>query len=73
MAHLEACEIQVLDKGIHCGGCETRIQSVLAKVKGVEGVKAHRKTQMVELSLDPDVVSIQDIKDRLEELGYSVA
>ena len=73
MAQVETHEIAVLDKAIHCGGCETRIQSVLTRVPGVQEAKASQKTQMVELSLDPDVVSIQDIKDRLEELGYSVA
>ena len=73
MTQIETCEIQVLDKGIHCGGCETRIQSVLTKVPGVEMVNANHKTQKVELSLDPEVVSLQDVKEKLEDLGYKVA
>ena len=73
MAQVETHEIEVLDKAIHCGGCETRIQSVLTRIPGVEKVDASHKTQRVELALDPDVVSLQDIKDKLENLGYNVA
>ena len=73
MTQIETHEIEVLDKGIHCGGCETRIQSVLTKVPGVEMVNANHKTQKVELSLDPEVVSLQDVKEKLEDLGYKVA
>lgn len=72
MTQASVCEIQVQDKGIHCGGCETRIQSVLGKVPGVMEVKTSQKTQKVDLVLDPDVVSLQDIKERLEDLGYSI-
>ena len=73
MAKLEPYAIQVLDKGIHCQGCETRIQSVLARIPGVKEVKASRKTQMVELALDHEVVSVQEVKEKLEDLGYNVA
>ncbi|MEE9198547.1 MAG: heavy metal-associated domain-containing protein [Dehalococcoidia bacterium] len=73
MAQVETCEIEVLDNAIHCGGCEARIRSVLSRVPGVEQVKASQKTQKVELALDPEVVSVQDIKERLEDLGYDVA
>jgi len=73
MAQVETCEIQVLDKGIHCAGCETRIQNVLAKVPGVREVKARHKTQKVDLLLDPEVVTVQHIRETLEDLGYNTA
>ncbi|MFQ5933741.1 MAG: heavy-metal-associated domain-containing protein [Dehalococcoidia bacterium] len=73
MAQVETHEIRVLDKAIHCGGCESRIQSVLAKVPGVEQVKASQKTQKVELTLDLEVISVQGIKEKLEDLGYNTA
>ncbi len=71
MAKIETHEIKVLDKAIHCEGCEARIQSVLTKVPGVQEAKASYKTQSVQLSLDSDSVSVQDVKDKLEDLGYS--
>ena len=71
MAQIETHEVTVLDKAIHCEGCEARIQSVIARVPGVQQAKASHKTQKVHLTLDSASVSIQDIKDKLEDLGYS--
>ncbi len=71
MAQLETFEIQVRDKAIHCAGCEARIQSVLAGMPGVEEVKADHKTQKIQLTLDSASVSVQDVKEKLEDLGYS--
>ena len=70
MAKIETHEITVLDKAIHCEGCEARIQSVLTKAAGVQEAKASYKTQKVSLTLDSTIASIQDVKDKLEDLGY---
>ena len=70
MTRVETHEITVLDRGVHCVGCETRIQRVLARMRGIQDVKADHKTQEIRLSLDPDIVSIQEVKDQLEDLGY---
>ena len=71
MARVEDHEIQVLDKGIHCAGCEARIQSVLSKLPGIQEVKANHKSQSVLLTLDPQKLTVQAVKEKLEELGYS--
>ena len=63
-------EIQVLDKGIHCVGSETRIQKVLGGLSGVIEVKADHKTQKVQAVLHPDKVSVDQIVEKLEDLGY---
>lgn len=73
MAQVEDHEIQVLDKGIHCSGCELRIQNVLSKLPGIQGVKADFKTQSVLLKLDPQKLTVQAVKEKLEELGYTTA
>ncbi len=70
MAQTESHEITVRDKAIHCAGCEARIQSVLTKMPGVQEAKASHKTQKVDLNLDPASVSVQEVKDKLEDLGY---
>ena len=70
MAQVETHEITVLDKAIHCVGCETRIQSVLARMPGVQEAKADHKTQTVRLTLDLDSVSIEEVRHHLEDLGY---
>ena len=71
MTQKETHEIHVLDKAIHCAGCEARIQSVLARMSGIQEVKADHKTQKVSLTLDSASVSVQEVKEKLEELGYS--
>ena len=71
MAQIENHEIKVLDKGIHCAGCEARIQSVLLKLPGVQEVKANYKTQNVLLQLDPQKLTVQAVKEKLEDLGYN--
>lgn len=71
MAPIETHEITVLDKAIHCAGCEARIQSVLTRMPGVQEARANHKTQKVDLTLDPASVSLQEVKDKLEDLGYA--
>ena len=73
MAQVEDHEIQVLDKGIHCSGCELRIQNVLSKLPGIQGVKTNYKTQHVLFKLDPQKLTVQAVKEKLEELGYTTA
>lgn len=73
MAQAETHELQVLNKGIHCPGCETTIQRMLARVPGIESVKADHKTQRVRLTLDGEKVSVQEIRDQMEQLGFPTA
>ena len=72
MAQMEDHEIQIMDKGIHCAGCEARIQNVLSKLPGVQEVKANHKSQSVLLKFDPRNLTVQAVKEKLEELGYSI-
>ena len=71
MTQKETHKIHVLDKAIHCAGCEARIQSVLTRMPGVQEVDADHKTQKIHLTLDSASVSVQDVKGKLEDLGYS--
>ena len=71
MTQKETHEIHVLDKAIHCAGCEARIQQVLARMPGVQEVEADHKTQKIQLTLASAIVSVQDVKGKLADLGYS--
>lgn len=70
MAKVEAQELLVQDNAMHCAGCEARIQRVLSRVAGVREVRADHKTQRVHLKLDLEQISIQAVRDKLEEVGY---
>ena len=73
MGKIEQLELTIKDKAIHCAGCEARIQSLLARLPGVERVKAEYKTQRVHLTLDPERVSIEQVREKLEDMGYKTA
>lgn len=61
------------EQKIHCGGCERRIGNALARLPGVGSVEASHRTQRVEATIDRDRVSPEEVRDRLELLGYEVA
>ena len=73
MQEAGTCEIQVLDRGIHCAGCEVRIQKVIGRLPGVIEVKADHKTQKVRATLHPDKISVAEVIAKLEDLGYRTA
>jgi copper chaperone CopZ len=60
------------EQKIHCEGCEQRIGNALRRLSGVEDVRASAKSQRVEVKLDPDQVDPEEVRDRLEQLGYEV-
>ncbi len=61
------------EQKIHCGGCERRIGNALARLPGVGSVEASHRTQRVEATIDRDRVSPEEVRDRLELLGYEGA
>lgn len=66
----QTVELTILDNGIHCGGCESRIETALGRLPGVHKVKAGRKTQQVQLILDQGQTPLADVMKKLEYLGY---
>jgi copper chaperone CopZ len=73
MAKVEQVELTVLEKAIHCGGCESRIQGILGRLPGVAKVKADHKTQKVSLTLDVEKVPLEEVRMKLETAGYRTA
>lgn len=70
MAKIEHVELTVLDRAIHCSGCESRIQSILGRLPGVTKAKANHKTQKVSLELDVEKTPLDDVRTKLEVAGY---
>ncbi len=58
------------DERIHCGGCETRIHFALQRMPGVRHVAADAETQRVAVTLDPGLLTADQIQARLKELGF---
>lgn len=57
---------------IHCAACESRIGHALRRLPGVEDVQASAATQRVAVTIDPARVSADELRARLEQLGYQV-
>jgi copper chaperone len=59
--------------GMHCSHCKTAIEGELSKISGVESSNADVEKGTVEISYDERAVTTEDLKDAIEEAGYTVA
>lgn len=67
-------ELQVIgDQQIHCAGCEQRIGNALRRLPGVLDVRASARTQQVAVSFEPAEVGREQVRAKLEQLGYEAA
>lgn len=71
MATLIQLEV-IGEQRIQCAGCEGRIAYALRRLSGVQDVIASASTQQVSVTVDPERVTPQQIRQRLDELGYQV-
>lgn len=55
---------------ITCEGCEQRIERMLKGLQGVDKVRAHSRSQRVEVLFDASVLEAAAIAARLREAGY---
>ena len=56
-----------------CGHCKAAVEDELNKLSGVKYSKADVQKGTVEVSYDESRVSTEDLKDAIEEAGYTVA
>ncbi len=66
-------QASLVTKGMHCGGCESRIERVLARLDGVSRVEADHSAERVEVAYDEAEVDEQTIRTRITEIGFEVA
>jgi Cu+-exporting ATPase len=59
------------EQPIHCASCEQRIGNGLRRLPGVQSVRASSKTQRVEVAIDPAQVSAEQVRAKLEQLGFA--
>ncbi|GAA0427916.1 heavy metal translocating P-type ATPase [Lentibacillus halophilus] len=57
--------------GMTCAACSNRVEKVLNKMDGVEA-KVNLTTEKASVDYDPSAVSIDDITERIEKLGYGI-
>ncbi|MBP6904826.1 MAG: cadmium-translocating P-type ATPase [Candidatus Pacebacteria bacterium] len=58
-------------KGMHCASCATVITNKVSKLEGVDSVNVNFATEKAAVSFDGDVVSIHQMNNEIEKLGYT--
>ncbi len=59
-------------KGMFCNTCENRIQNCLLNIDGIKNVKASYTKEEVSIEYDESKVSIDLIKEKIDDLGYEL-
>jgi len=64
-------EIVLTVTGMRCIGCEFGIEKELKKLNGVVSVKADSSKNTVTVRFKKDLIKLDTIVDKINELGYS--
>lgn len=59
-------------KGMSCGHCVKAVQNSVGALEGVSAVQVHLADEKVDVSFDPAVVTLADIKETIDDQGYDV-
>lgn len=55
-----------------CPSCVRKIESAVSRTNGVEGVQVMFNSGRVRVEFDESKITVDDIQDIIEKLGYSV-
>ncbi len=66
-------EVRFQVTGMSCAACSARIEKVLGKMDGIEKVNVNLATETSTVVYDPKKVTVQEIKEKVEKIGYGVA
>lgn len=59
-------------QGMSCGHCVKAIEGSVGKLDGVSEVKVNLEAAQVEVAFNESQVSLDNIKETIEEQGYDV-
>jgi len=65
-------EITLTVKGMSCNHCVKAIESSVSNLQGVHSVKVHLDLGKVDIQLDENQVTVNQVKETIEEEGYDV-
>jgi copper chaperone len=60
-------------KGMTCGHCKMAVNGALTQLDGVQKVVVDLQTGKVNVEFDSSKVSLEQMKEAVEEQGYDVA
>lgn len=67
-----ANQVTLQVQGMSCGHCVNAVESNVAKLDGVNQVKVHLESGKVEVSFDEEKVTLEKIKETIDDQGYEV-
>ena len=59
-------------QGMSCGHCVSSVENSVGKLDGVNEVKVHLESGKVDVSFEEDKVSLDVIKETIDDQGYDV-
>jgi copper chaperone len=59
-------------QGMHCGHCVKAVEGSVGELKGVSNVKVHLKEGKVDVEYNADEVTLDQIKETIDDQGYEV-
>lgn len=65
-------KIQLYVEGMSCGHCVKAVENSLGELKGIKSVAVTLAEGLVAVSYNPKAISIDTIKEVLNEEGYTV-
>ena len=71
MAAMEE-HVTVTAPDISCGHCVATVKNAVGALDGVASVAADESTKQIEISFDPNQVSLAQIEAALDDVGYPV-
>lgn len=60
------------EQTIYCDGCENTVKFVLRQLPGIQQVEASYKTQLINLTVDSQMLNLERIRQELDRIGYQV-
>jgi copper chaperone len=58
--------------GMSCGHCVSAIEGSVGKLNGVNQVKVHLESGKVDVAFDQEKVTLEEIKEAIDDQGYDV-
>jgi len=56
---------------LHCGNCANTVTRILEALPSVKVTEADRETKLVSVQYDEPAISLDQIRDALDEVGFS--
>lgn len=65
-------KVTLLVQGMSCGHCVKAVEGSVSKLNGVSNVDVHLESGTVDVEYNADAVTLETIKETIDDQGYEV-